>query len=265
MPSNDDLLRIARRQNDEIDSLVARFADEVAGAVDRAKIILTTHLSRRIAVEDGVRIARTPGNMQALRQIARNWETALDSQGYARLVERFTGQFAGQFRYFDEVLSLLGLPAASWTRADEALFAAQRLSSAASIESVATTVAQAAQRRALVSVGGLRLTQLTGLLAEEFGKTTKQAESLADTSMTVFYRSITERGFQKIEEDGTTLRYKYYGPDDKLTRPFCDRIVGRSFTRPQIDAMSNGQLPNVFLTGGGYRCRHQWILDVTQS
>jgi hypothetical protein len=30
-------------------------------------------------------------------------------------------------------------------------------------------------------------------------------------------------------------------------------------TRGAIDSLSNGQLPNVFITGGGYNCRHSFL------
>jgi hypothetical protein len=42
-------------------------------------------------------------------------------------------------------------------------------------------------------------------------------------------------------------------------RPFCHQHLGKVFTRDEIDALDNKQLPNPFLTGGGYNCRHQFI------
>jgi hypothetical protein len=53
--------------------------------------------------------------------------------------------------------------------------------------------------------------------------------------------------------------YWYAGPADGLVRPFCREHLGKVYTRPEIDAMENNQLPNVFLTGGGYNCRHLWM------
>lgn len=54
-------------------------------------------------------------------------------------------------------------------------------------------------------------------------------------------------------------------PDDQLTRPFCRRILeeqreGQTYSRAEIEAMNNGDLPDVMLTCGGIECRHQWIL-----
>jgi hypothetical protein len=52
--------------------------------------------------------------------------------------------------------------------------------------------------------------------------------------------------------------FLYIGPIDRRCRNFCLAHVGRVVTRETIDALSNGQLPNVFLTRGGYNCRHLW-------
>ena len=56
--------------------------------------------------------------------------------------------------------------------------------------------------------------------------------------------------------------YLYTGPIDNRLRPFCKGVVGKVFARAAIDRMDNKQLPNTFLTRGGYNCRHQWR-DVT--
>jgi hypothetical protein len=53
--------------------------------------------------------------------------------------------------------------------------------------------------------------------------------------------------------------FAYMGPADVKLRPFCRERVGKVFTREQIEAMDNGQMPNVFLSGGGYNCRHTFI------
>jgi hypothetical protein len=58
--------------------------------------------------------------------------------------------------------------------------------------------------------------------------------------------------------DDPETRYAYLGPVDTKVRPFCRQHVGKVYTRAEIDALDNGQLNNVFLTGGGYNCRHVW-------
>ena len=53
--------------------------------------------------------------------------------------------------------------------------------------------------------------------------------------------------------------FLYSGPIDGRLRPFCAEHIGRVFSRKAIDAMDNGQLPNVYLTCGGHQCRHTWL------
>ena len=53
--------------------------------------------------------------------------------------------------------------------------------------------------------------------------------------------------------------FLYSGPIDGRMRPFCVERIGRVFSRKAIDAMDNGQLPNVYLTCGGHQCRHTWL------
>lgn len=52
--------------------------------------------------------------------------------------------------------------------------------------------------------------------------------------------------------------YLYSGPIDRRCRPFCLGVVGRVWSKGAIDRMDNGQLPNTFVTRGGYNCRHLW-------
>lgn len=64
----------------------------------------------------------------------------------------------------------------------------------------------------------------------------------------------------QAERAGLTL-YKYLGPDDDVTRPFCGALLTRDppiYSIDEIDSMDNGQLGDVLVTGGGYNCRHQW-------
>jgi hypothetical protein len=80
-----------------------------------------------------------------------------------------------------------------------------------------------------------------------------EARTFYDTTVNVFSRQV-----EALKTDNEDV-FAYLGPADKKLRPFCRARVGKVYTKPAIDAMDNGQLPNVFLTGGGYNCRHQWI------
>lgn len=56
----------------------------------------------------------------------------------------------------------------------------------------------------------------------------------------------------------TSALYVYIGPQDDRTRSHCKTAEEKAWSRAQIDKLSNQQLPNVFLTCGGYNCRHHW-------
>lgn len=68
----------------------------------------------------------------------------------------------------------------------------------------------------------------------------------------------------KAEELGFTL-FQYVGPDDDVTRPFCESLLSESppiYSIEQINEMTarnaNGQGLDVMQYGGGYNCRHRW-------
>jgi hypothetical protein len=76
-----------------------------------------------------------------------------------------------------------------------------------------------------------------------------------DTAESVFTRLAVTSSATGRENEA----FCYSGPIDGLLRPFCEARVGRVFSRKAIDAMDNGQLPNVLATCGGHQCRHTWL------
>lgn len=81
-----------------------------------------------------------------------------------------------------------------------------------------------------------------------------EARTLYDTAVSTYSRQVDQMGATGKPDE----LFLYVGPTDAKTRQFCKDIVGKVFTRSEIDEMDNGQLPNVMLTGGGYNCRHTW-------
>lgn len=78
-----------------------------------------------------------------------------------------------------------------------------------------------------------------------------------NTAVMAFNRTVTAK---KAEELGIEL-FLYVGPDDRITRPFCDKLLNKNppiYTRSEISALNNGQGLDVFTYGGGYNCRHHW-------
>jgi len=92
-----------------------------------------------------------------------------------------------------------------------------------------------------------------------------------ETATSAMSRAVTAR---KADQAGLTY-YRYFGPKDNVTRPFCEYVLGdvaklpkrvevpvqrdsRVYTRDEIDQMSNGQGLDVLTYCGGWNCRHQW-------
>ena len=67
------------------------------------------------------------------------------------------------------------------------------------------------------------------------------------------------RGARELQaEDAEAVYFKYVGPPAE--RSFCEEHLGRVYTEAEIEALQNGQNLPVRLYGGGYNCRHRWVL-----
>lgn len=99
---------------------------------------------------------------------------------------------------------------------------------------------------------------LTGQLPElEVGtRLASQLTTELDTSLSALDRSLILK--KSVDAFGENPSFIYLGPLDKLTRPFCQENVGRTFTLKEIRAKDNGTSLDVFTFGGGYNCRHVW-------
>jgi hypothetical protein len=111
----------------------------------------------------------------------------------------------------------------------------------------------AAVRKAAVS--GQAQAEVIAEVAELVDEWPWRARTLFETAIAEFAQVVTAT---RATGDPQRRAYLYTGPVDSRIRRFCLSVVGRVFTRATIDAMNNGQLPNTFLTRGGYNCRHQW-------
>ena len=98
---------------------------------------------------------------------------------------------------------------------------------------------------------------LTPLKAIVEARLFNQIKTELRTATLTFNRTVTvsrakELGFEK---------WVYIGPDDDVTRPFCQDLLSRDppiYTTDEIDQMDNDQGLDVHTSGGGYNCRHRW-------
>ena len=80
------------------------------------------------------------------------------------------------------------------------------------------------------------------------------------TKLSQFGRSITAIAAEEADID----HFLYTGPDDGITRDFCEALVNKVVTSKQMRRLDNGQGLSVITSGGGYNCRHSWS-PVTQG
>jgi hypothetical protein len=91
-------------------------------------------------------------------------------------------------------------------------------------------------------------------LAKAIEKSRAQAQTLFDTQVSIVGRQVVAQE-PKTGDDA----YLYVGPVDGVVRPWCREQLGMVRSKAAIDALDNGQLPNAFVTAGGYNCRHSWM------
>ncbi len=266
----DELLQA---HSDAIDSIVSEFTNKLDLLVARATKSLNKDLLQDLKIDGGL-VAQTARNQKILGGLDGRFQQALDEAGYQDLVDSFISTFNGQFEWFNKVLADISgdltypLPAVVFSKADLVDFDLQQANAKTIIKSAVEAAATRVKLQAVQSVGGLPIKALAFQISETLGTSVAQSQNLAETTISTFYRSITDKGYQLIEADLPLfkIRYNYEGPLDKLTRPFCTKLErqtrsGKTWTRAEIDKMNNGQIPNVFTTCGGYRCRHQWVIS----
>lgn len=262
------LAKINRRHARFMDSLTEDFHRALLRQVSRAQLRTIRRLTQ-ITTDERGRIVPNAMNRKLVATADELFLGELEKQGLPALLTQFTRSFPQQIPFFEETLEAINetlarpLPAIKLLARDERAIEAVQLNSQDSLRALVKAQASRTERTALLQVGAAGLDELTDALADGFMATMPQARTLAETSMSMYYRTVSERSYDFLErKTGREQLYLYQGPADKLTRPFCIRLLKlRQFlTRRQIDALDNESIPGVFLSAGGFNCRHHWIL-----
>lgn len=250
-----DLIRLADR--------IAKKADEASATFARGLTLVVRNTERQLAkvikdASEGASTAILKGRNASRTKI--EIRNALEQAGYDGLIEDATGVPLDQMakavlalRVADKELATTDAFLAR-VEALKALYATDLLDMG---QALANALWQATVRGIF---GAQPVNKILEDLAAIIDDTEAHIRTLYDTSVSIFGRQVEAL---QAGNDPETL-YVYLGPDDEKTRPFCHRHVGKVYARAEIDEMDNGQLDNVFLTGGGYNCRHGWI-EVAKS
>jgi hypothetical protein len=269
--------RVARTVADAdatITSMTTRFTDAVNQSVMRAQTRSVAALQDALSFAGG-KIERTAANRRILAGIRDRFVTELGAAGFDTAVNSFLYSWPRVLPLFqdtlNEIFSSFSGPKPQPMTMDFA--AAAELSKTAvrtkaELSDAVADLAQTAQSKALFSRGITTMSDLTNTLVRHTGQSIPQAETLAATGLTKYYRQVGKLTYDAIE-DGPLgpQRYIYMGPNDVMTRPFCKDLLRHNHPRTmeEIKNLDNGQLPNPFISGGGYNCRHQWVMDVSRK
>lgn len=262
-----DLQDIHKRQDRYWDSMIQGFEEHLRAVIAKAQAKLSGYLAENLTLENG-QIARTPANYRIMRTLDQKFISFLNEAGYESLINAFVNAFPSQQPFLQDTLDYIGQATGQTYGLDFSVrdlnaFAAFRLNAVSSLEAVAETAGRTAMQQALLSIAGLKFTELVESLAEKFQASIPRATTIAESAMTTFYRTMADTNFQKIEFGFKELQYRYSGPEDLKNRPFCHKLLMKDlgYTRDQIAQMDNGQIPNVLISCGGWNCRHMWIID----
>lgn len=179
-------------------------------------------------------------------------ETAFEDAGWPQLVDASTGaQLDAVLKNVEDLRLLANIK--SFTAADGLKIEALKALAASDVLGEGQQIATALWKATVQGVFSARpVADILADLGDLLDHTVPQIRTLYDTSISVFARQAELLGVPADPE----RPFVYTGPNDALVRPFCRQHLGKVYTKDAIDALDNGQLPNVFLTCGGYNCRH---------
>ena len=97
-------------------------------------------------------------------------------------------------------------------------------------------------------------------------KAAGQAKTIVSTALASTQRQVTEETLQAMSGKSREKFVIYMGPDDNLTRPFCEALVGFAIRASDIAKLNNHQkgASNVSSFCGGWNCRHR-LVPVTKG
>jgi hypothetical protein len=239
------LLTEAEKLAQVADAIGRAFATELARVLrdlerELRRLVLDAQAGSQTALSRAVRAAK----------LRRELQTALDAAGYPQLTETATSDALD--RLVEQLGQLRGAAKlAAFTTSDQTRILALKEIARLDLLGAGEELRNALWRTLAQGLYSQRkVVDLLTDLADAVDLEETKLRTLYDTTVSIFGRQMEAMK----SRDGDV--YAYIGPIDERLRPFCREHVGKVYTRAEIDALDNGQLPNTFLTGGGYNCRH---------
>ena len=234
---------------------VARIADRIgeAFAADLRDVLRQVERSVQPIVETATRADTASARAAAVGASQQQFRAALRSAGFDALAD---GAYGGAlYPVMQRIFALRRAAGLEDTLTPamrlqlEALGTVYRIDLLGEGDNAARALWRAAARGVF---GGSDVRTILAELRGIVDRTEPQIRTLYDTSVSILGRQVEAL---QAGDDPDTM-FAFVGPVDDLTRPWCLQHVGKVYTRAEIDALDNGQIGPVFLTGGGYNCRH---------
>jgi hypothetical protein len=109
----------------------------------------------------------------------------------------------------------------------------------------------------VANIGQMSIAEVAQVIAEEQLASVPRATTEARTQLAEADRFVHETVRKSIDPDGDKFLIGYIGPDDRITRPFCNVLVNKAFKISDFNQLRNGQTAtHPRISGGGYNCRH---------
>lgn len=71
-------------------------------------------------------------------------------------------------------------------------------------------------------------------------------------------KATIEKAERGADAAGVEMVYVYTGPEDGKNRPFCERTVGKAYTRAALRRLRNDDGDSAEVARGSFGCRHFW-------
>ena len=109
----------------------------------------------------------------------------------------------------------------------------------------------------VANLGQMSVAEIAQVIADEQLASVPRATTEARTQLAEADRFVNETVRRSIDPKGERFLLAYIGPDDKITRPFCNELVNKAFKITDFNNLRNGQtVTHPRISGGGYNCRH---------
>ena len=217
-------------------------AQQFAKAVEKAKNATVNYV---YSLSEGLTKAET---LQLLDRL--DFETIIgEKYGLNKAIGNVTNDYTNVLKGLESTAPVTGSTLQALVNIDQATYL-----------SMVSDISAKIQKELVKGVlTGQSASNMRAILAKTDGLRPDQVQTLIDTTMRTFSRSVTS---VMAEQSPPDTKYVYMGPVDDRTRDICLEMAGAgAMTKNEIDSA----FPGAFVDGGGFNCRHRWSQETPLS